>query len=414
MPGQVIIEDATVRFEGLTVANPDVIQYFKQKSQEQRPEAAVRAIELGVYCLQRAELGQSLEFVRLEVERLIQASRSAVDGLPEVLRTKLTAPDGPTAQVSSTVQSVQTAIAGKLTEVQQLFEKHLDPRQTESTLGKALQELMNLLDASRDDSVQKRVESSIASVATTDGTLANAVKKAVQDVTAPLSTAIATLSLALERERGAQEVLVVSPGKGYEFEEELLPLLVGWSEVVGADLEYTGPQDKPGDFVLTVRETSLGPGPLRIVIEARDRESGWGRVRISEQMSLALSEWTRNYGLYISKTQEGLAQEIGEWRELDCDRGPVVACTVEHLRTALRFAVIDAKLRTAAQERRAVDVATLSAQLDRFRDSLNHLTQIKRKVTEIREILLVIDSEADQMREGIQDTLSKIEAAIPR
>lgn len=107
-------------------------------------EAARRAIELGVICLQRAELGQSLEFVRLEVERLIQASKTAVDGLPEVLRTKLTAPDGPTAQVSSTVLSVQPAIAGKLSKVQQLFEKHLDPRQTETTLGKALQDLRHL------------------------------------------------------------------------------------------------------------------------------------------------------------------------------------------------------------------------------------------------------------------------------
>jgi hypothetical protein len=414
MPGQVILEDSRIRFEGLTVASPDVIQYFKQKPDEQRPEAAVRAIELGVFCLQRAELGQSLEFVRLEVERLIQASRNAVDGLPEVLRTKLTAPDGPTAQVSSTVQSVQTAIAGKLTEVQQLFEKHLDPRQTETTLGKALQELKHLLDPTRDDSVQKRVQNSVESIVATDGTLARAVKKAVEDATAPLQAAVTTLSLALERERGAQEVLAESPDKGYQFEEELLPLLRDWSVAVGADLEYTAPQNRPGDFVLTLRDTSLGPGPLRIVIEARDRESGWGRFRISEQMSASLSEWNGNYGIYASKTQDGLAQEIGEWRELDCDRGPVVACTADHLRTALRFALVDTKLRAAAQARREVDFASMSAQLDRFRDSLNHLTQIKRKATDIRGILLVIDSEADQMREGIQDTLSKIEAAIPR
>jgi hypothetical protein len=414
MPGQVILEDTRVRLEGVTVANPDVIQYFKEKPEDRRLDGAVRAIELGVFCLQRAELGQSLEFVRLEVERLIQASKTAVEGLPEVLRTKLTAPDGPTAQVSSAVQSVQTSIGGKLTEVQQLFERHLDPRQAESTLGKALQDLTHLLDPTHDNSVQKRVEQSIGSIAATDGTLAIAVKKAVQDVTAPLSTAISTLSLALERERGAQEVLAESTDKGYQFEEELLPLLRDWAATVGADLEYTAPQNKPGDFVLTLRETTLGAGPLRVVVEARDRETGWGRVRISDQMSASLSEWKGNYGVYVSKTRDGLAREIGEWAEFDCDRGPVVACTVDHLRTALRFAVVDSKLRAAAQERRAVDVATLSAQLDRFRDGLNHLTQIKRKATEIREILLVIDSEADQMREGIQDTLSKIEAAIPR
>jgi hypothetical protein len=78
MPSQVTVKDSLVRIEGISIHNLDVVQYFRNKRDEDRAQAAVRVVELGVFCLQRAEVGQSLEFVKLEVERLIQASSNAV------------------------------------------------------------------------------------------------------------------------------------------------------------------------------------------------------------------------------------------------------------------------------------------------------------------------------------------------
>ena len=104
MPNRIAIEGSVVRLEGITVQNPDVAQYLSQKPQGERVPALIRAVEVGVYCLQRAEVGQSLDFVKLEIERLIQASRTAVDQLPESIREKLAATDGPTAQVSAAAQ----------------------------------------------------------------------------------------------------------------------------------------------------------------------------------------------------------------------------------------------------------------------------------------------------------------------
>jgi hypothetical protein len=152
---------------------------------------------------------------------------------------------------------------------------------------------------------------------------------------------------------------------------------------------------------------------MRIVIEARARENRWGRARISEEMQAALTQWNGNCGIYVSKDQTGLAGEIGEWSELSCESGPIIACVTEHLRTALRFAVVDARLREAARAREEVDMSTVTAQLGRFRTALNHLTQIKRKVTDIRTNLQGIDSEADEMRTEIDDAMRQIEAALP-
>lgn len=417
MSSQVIVEDLLIRLEGIAIQNTDVVQYFKQKPEEKRTEALIRAVEVGVFCLQRTEVGQSVEFVKLEVERLIHASNSAVDKLPELIRTKLSGPDSPTAQVSIAAETAQKAIREKLAEVQLLFEKHLDPTKTDATLGQALAKLSEFLDPKYDDSVQKRLDTTLQGLAATDGTIAVAVKATVENAIAPLRTAVETLFLALKKEEGTKEALATTTQKGFEFEEELLPELQRWATLVGADFEYTAPQNQPGDFTLTLKDTSIGGVPLKLVIEARDREQAFGRIPISTQMTNALSQWNGNYGIYVSKTQSGLAGEIGEWSELSCEHGPVVACTFEHLKTALRFAIVDTRLRAAAQDRKELDTGTVAAELGRFRDSLNHLTQIKRKVGEIRQILSIlpsIETEADQMRNEIQDALGKVEGLLPR
>jgi hypothetical protein len=417
MPNQVIVEDSLIRIEEISIQNPDVVQFFRNKREEDRVLGVIRAIELGVFCLQRAEVGQSLEFVKLEVERLIQAASRAVDKLPEEIRSKLSGQDSPTAQISSTVQSVQNSIQSKLDEVRTLFNTHLDPTKGDATLGRALSTLNALLDPRRDDSVQKTVEATIQSLAGADGAISQAVRTTVEGVVVPLRTAVETLSLTVAKEAGTQEALAMSPEKGFQFEDELMPMLQDWAGSVGTELEHVGPQNEPGDFVLTMRDTSLSGLPLRIVIEARDRGQAFGRVLIGRQMTDALWRWKGNFGIYVSKTPCGLAKEVGEWCELVCEHGPVIACTVEHLKTALRFAVVDTRLRAAAQRKQEIDTRSVAAELGRFRDSLNHLTQIKRKVGEIRQTLDVlssIDMEADQMRNEIQQALGKVEGLLPQ
>ncbi len=414
---QVIVESSSLRIDGVSIRNPDVVQFFRNKPENERLHVLVRAVELGVFCLQRAEVGQNLEFVRLEVERLIQASSSAVKDLPEAIRGKLSGQDSPTAQISATVNSVQHVVREKLDEVRSLFDTHLDPGRGDATLGKALTAMNGLLDPRREDSVQKRVEATIQSLSGTDGAISQAVKTAVESVVAPLRTAVETLSLAIAKQAGTREALAASPEKGFQFEEELLPMLQTWAASVGADLEYTAQQNQPGDFTLTLGDMSVSGLPLKIVIEARDRGQAFGRVLIGRQMTDALSRWKGSYGIYVSKTRNGLAQEVGEWCEFGCEHGPVVACTAEHLKTALRFAVVETRLRAAANGNHEIDTRTVAAELGRFRDSLNHLTRIKRKVGDIRQILDIlpsIETEADQMRNEMQDALGKIEGLLPR
>ena len=239
-----------------------------------------------------------------------------------------------------------------------------------------------------------------------------AVSMEVEKATKPLQTIIESLKLVVVGEEARVEALSETTQKGFEFEDELKPVLRDWTANIGAELEHVGPQNLPGDFVLKLRDTSAGPAGLSIVIEARDREDRQGKSRVSGHMNDALKQWNGNYGIYVSKTHAGLAQEIGEWSEFGCEAGPVIACTLEHLRTALRFAVVDYRFRESKRARREIDAATIIGNLDRFRSSLNHLTQIKRKVTEVESLLGDIKTEADNMRIELDDTLRNVETAL--
>ena len=409
----VAVTDSAITINGLTTENLDVIQYFKQLPEEERPRACIEAFELGVFCLQRAQMRQSLDFVRLEIQRLIQSAENAIAAVPGLVEQKLGGDTGPLAPIRTTVTGVQTSIHQKLSEVSGLFADHLDPGNVQATLGKALTAVRDLINPELPGSVQKRMESVINNLAQTDGTLISTVRREVENATSSLRGAVNALTVAYAGKKGAEEALADTTEKGFDFESELLPTLRDWAKILGADFRHVGPESHPGDFVISLRETGVGPCALTLVVEARDRQDQWGRVRIGEHLDEALKEWKGNYGIYVSKTQAGLAQEIGDWSEFPCASGPIVVCTSEHLRTALRFAVVDFKLRASRQSAREIDIASIASQLGRFRGALNHLTQMKNKVTGIRNSLLEIDKEADDMRSEINSTLQSIEGMLP-
>jgi len=180
-------------------------------------------------------------------------------------------------------------------------------------------------------------------------------------------------------------------------------------------------RDSKSDALLGCNEIGGAVSRLRELL--RNAESyrkqalvqAFGRVLINKKMTDALSRWKGNYGIYVSKTRNGLAQEIGDWCEFGCEYGPVVACTAKHLKTALRFALVETRLRAAAEGDHEIDTHTVAAELGRFRDSLNHLMRIKRKVGDIRQIMDIlpaIETEADQMRNEMQDSLGKVEGLL--
>jgi hypothetical protein len=123
---------------------------------------------------------------------------------------------------------------------------------------------------------------------------------------------------------------------------------------------------------------------------------------------------TRKFqSVVVARTQEGLSiHEIGEWAEGACGYGPWVACTRDHLITAVRFLIVQRRLADLREEAPEVDTASVEQQARTIRTSLGRIKTVKTKLTAIDACSGSIGEDADRLREEVRTALSSIEAAL--
>jgi hypothetical protein len=247
-----------------------------------------------------------------------------------------------------------------------------------------------------------------------NGVLAKAVKVQVEDALKPLLAEIDGLAKEIRGQEAAAEALEQTTFKGAPFEEEVTETLHAWARAVGAEVDHVGGDNQPGDVLVTLRGDDIVAEPMSIVIEARDRGSRpMGRKAISTDMAVKIAQRNANAGIYVSRTLDGLsAREIGEWAEGACDYGPWVACTQQHLTTAVRFLIVQRRLAALRAVSPEVDSASIEQQVETIRTALGRIRTIKTKVTELGGCAEVINEQASQLREEIKEALVCIEESI--
>ncbi|REJ92333.1 MAG: hypothetical protein DWQ34_13165 [Planctomycetota bacterium] len=406
-----------VTVHNFRVRNQDVADYLTPLPDDDRPLALTRAIEVGVFCLERASASKDTEFVKRHIERLLSETETKVSGIPQAVHDRLINKVGTgDGQVLKPILDATTTVAksvnDRIVEVKQLFADELDPGKDSSSLGKSLKTLGNLLDPNRKDSVQGSLESAITKVTGEDGQLAKAVKLVVADAIKPLKEEVDSLAKEIRGQEAAEEAVMQTIAKGTPYEEEVVVQVQPWAREVGAEVEHVGSDNRPGDVVVTITSTSVAATGLKIVIEARDRQSPMGRKAVADELTTKMSERGATAGIYLSKSQAGLAREIGEWAEGECDLGPWIATTHEHLRTALRLLIALHRVRTLRSESPEFDGSLVECQIERIRTALKRVTSINRKVTDVRSSADDISSEATTLRDEIREALLSIEDAI--
>jgi len=125
-----------------------------------------------------------------------------------------------------------------------------------------------------------------------------------------------------------------------------------------------------------------------------------------------MAERGATYAIYLSRTQEGLAQELGEWAEGVCDRGPWVACTDEHLGTAVRFLLVQWAIALKRAVSPTLDATAAQAQIQRIRTALGRVKTINTKATAVRTGADEIQREAQALRDDVKDALSDLEESL--
>ena len=117
-------------------------------------------------------------------------------------------------------------------------------------------------------------------------------------------------------QEAAAEAIERTPLKGFDYEEQIVAIVQDWARPIGAQVYHVGPDNRPGDVVVKIDESAPSGIPLAIAIEVRDRQSPAGRLVVSNDVAAAMAQRNATMGIYLSRTRDGFAKEIGEWAEV--------------------------------------------------------------------------------------------------
>lgn len=417
MTGRIDIRDGALYIRELEIRDREVVDFIGLLPDEGRVSGLTQALQVGVFCLERAQANHDTEFVRRQVESLLTDVTRAVEKIPDVAEQALIKRIGTEngqvlAPIYHLVTEVSRTTTTRLSEVRDLLAREIDPAKDSSTLGRVLRNLRDLLDPNRTDSVQGCIQAAVSQVTGENGTLAKAIKSVVSEAMQPFHNQLTALAMEVRGRDATAEVLSQTTAKGLSYEDEVTDHLQRWAQAVGVEVHHVGLDNQPGDVLVRVGPNSLPVNPFTIVIEVRDRQSAVGRKAINDMLAKAMDVRGATAGIHVSKTRDGLAQEIGEWAEGACDRGYWVACTHEHLFTAIRFLIVQERLKDLREATADIDCASIEAQVQRIRTSLERVKKISRRVGDVRLSADEIQQEAEVLRDEIKGALAFVEEAI--
>jgi hypothetical protein len=412
--GEIVVGETRVSVTRLEVHKRDVVEYFKVIPKDELVGAFVRAVEVGTFCLERANASQDLEFVRRQIESMISAVERRISTMPSevesALMKRIGAGDGQVlAPIQSLVTQTAKATSDRLVELRSMVNE-VDPTKEGSSASRVVKNLRDLLDVNRTDSVQATITGAVRALTAADGVLAKTVQATVESGLKGLREEIDGLAKEVRGQDAAVEALNQTTAKGRPFEDEVVEGLQAWARHVGAQVQHVGTDNRPGDVVVQFEESTHPT--FRVVIEVRDRQSPKGRKAIGDVLAPAMVERNASGAIYLSRDRQGLANEIGDWAEGQCAGGSFVACAYEHLVTALRFLAVQKRLSDMRAAQQDVDGPRISAQLTRIRTTLDRIKNINRKTNEIRSSATDVESEAALLRSEIREALAVVEESI--
>jgi len=406
-----------IRIANVEIVRKDVADFFSRVDVEERVCVLVRAIEVGAFCLERASNTNDVEYVRRQVEGLLTRVETAISAIPERTQLALLQQIGSNegqvlAPLKGLISEVTKTTTVRLNDVRDLLARDLDPAKETSTLGKVLHSLRELLDVKRRDSVQATIESAVKSVTDENGVLATAVRTVVAKALAPLEGDLRDLAKEVRGQDAAAEALSQTTAKGISYEEQVVERLREWANMSGAEIHHVGVDNQPGDIVVRIPSDSIATESFAVAVETRDRQVGLGRKAISDILSRSMIHRSAVAAIYVSRSREGLAKEIGDWAEGACGAGRFIACTDEHVVAALRWLVLQGRLNAMRASVPDFDPTSVELQIKRVRTALERVKSINRKVTDVRSSAQEIQEDAEFLREEIRGALCAIEDVL--
>jgi hypothetical protein len=417
MTSKVTVLNSVVTVESLEIKDSAVAEFLEHVEPVDRAGALFNAVQVGVFCLSRAQASRDTEFVRRQIEGLMSDVTLAVAKIPtatqEALVSKIGTSNGQVlAPIQSLLDQVQSTTAARLREVRDILARDIDPAQESSTLGRALRAMRDLLDPQRTDSLQGSFHAALTKISSDDGPLARSLKATLGEALQPIQREIVELAKEVRGKDAAAEILASTTLKGFTYEEEVLAEIQQWARSTSAEVHHIGGDNQPGDILVRLPESTVIREEFPIIVEVRDRQTGSGRKCISDSLARAMEMRGAAAAIYVSKTSDGLAREIGDWAEGVCERGRWIACTGVHILTAIRFLLVQEHIARLRQQSREIDAASVDSQLQRIRTALDRVKKISRKTGEVRGLADEVQQEAEAMRDEIRSALVSIDDLV--
>ena len=418
IPPQIELRDDRIIISNLEIRLFEANDYLHQLPDYEHEAACVKAFEMGFFCLQRTENLNDTQFVKQQFTALLNELYQAVNEIPNTISAQLANKIGTDeGQLLAPLQgqiSLTTAVMdAQIKAVSDFLNQEFNPSQETSVFGSAIQKIQNLLDENRTDSLQGIFSAAIANITAENSVLAKSIRAVVSESVKPLADEVEKLAQQVREKELIDLTLEQTIAKGASFEEAIVAELEPWAKLYGAEITHVGKDKQPGDILLKFTTNSIASVDLSLVIEVRNRDSAsWGRKRISEQLIKAMMKREANAAIFLSRSREGLAQEIGGWGIGTCEQGQWVATTHESLSLAIQFLIVKQQLASQPTYNSQIDCAVIEAQVQQIKSSLNYLTQINSSLTKLQEHSSDIRVKARAMRTEIRNALLSISESI--
>mgnify|MGYP001331524876 CR=1 FL=1 len=381
-------------------------------------EHVTEAAVFGIDAYYRAKAVQDTSYIDKAIMTAMIKFKNDADMIPDEIKQKIIDIVGTDeGQALAPVLNGLNNIHDDIEEKTDTLNQSLNLDSNSSLLSIAFGAVNNMLDPSKDGSIQHTLDGAVAAVAEEDGALANTVKDVIDEVLEDRLEELERICNAtdsyIKQKDVVEEVESGTTKKGGPYEEAVHIVAKGWVQMLGGTATHCGGDNQPGDHVL---EVPMPTGvDMRIVIESKDESTARGTVWIGKKLSKSMGYRKCENGLWACKTEKGLSStDIGHWGLGTNELGNWLATTFENITTALTYLRAMEIIRRA----KAADIATdldlklLMAKCGEIRDKVKAVQDIITAAGQINTNADKIREDAAQLRVKIRDDVAEIESLI--
>lgn len=351
MTEKIIIDGNTLKVEGFTTSDDDIVNFFKDISESERKEKLRQALKIGVTGLRSAQTADQIDYIEKKFSNLKRDFDNEIEN-----------------------------VFGDNGKFQSVVEEHFGEN------GKLLKEVF-------DPSIE--------------GTPLYQIKQKFDKEFEDLKKKIAVD----EKEEELKEKM---PQKGKEFEEALEKMLCGIAKHEGDKIKHTGDESgllgesKKGDFVISLNNCNQ-----KIVVEAKNR-SHFSQPNIESEMEEAIENRGAEYGIFVARSVDQIPDYVGWMNEYNGNQLVIALTGEEDPELSEEILHIGYKwarqkvLNEESSDEEEIEINEIREEIKSVERSLKSFKTIKKHCTSVRKTVGNIETEIDDLRDNIETHLAEI------